>query len=152
MATILAKLLSDAGVQMVNGEGSKAATATSGQAIVQADPSLNAVIVRDAPERMAMYGKLIAALDKPAARIEVALSIIDINAEDLSQLGVDWRVGIRTGSNQQVIIKTTGDRKGIEGGPRSAVWWIRKDSTICWPGSTCWKTKAMPRWSPARPC
>ncbi|MGL4891733.1 MAG: SctC family type III secretion system outer membrane ring subunit AscC, partial [Aeromonas veronii] len=62
VATILAKLLSDAGVQMVNGEGSKAATATSGQAIVQADPSLNAVIVRDAPERMAMYGKLIAAL------------------------------------------------------------------------------------------
>ncbi|WP_203130341.1 type III secretion system outer membrane ring subunit SctC [Aeromonas jandaei] len=116
VATILSRLLSDAGVQMVNGEGSKAATATSGQAIVQADPSLNAVIVRDAPERMAMYGKLIAALDKPAARIEVALSIIDINAEDLSQLGVDWRVGIRTGSNQQVIIKTTGDRKGIEGG------------------------------------
>lgn len=116
LATILARLLSDAGVQMVNGEGSKkGAAVTSGQAIVQADPSLNAVIVRDTPERMAMYGKLIAALDKPAARIEVALSIIDINAEDLSQLGVDWRVGIRTGSNQQVIIKTTGDRKGIEG-------------------------------------
>jgi len=117
LATILAKLLSDAGVQMVNGEGNKkGASATSGQAIVQADPSLNAVIVRDAPERMAMYGKLIAALDKPAARIEVALSIIDINAEDLSQLGVDWRVGISTGSNQQVIINTTGDRKGVEGG------------------------------------
>lgn len=116
LATILARLLSDAGVQMVNGEGNKkGAAVTSGQAIVQADPSLNAVIVRDTPERMAMYGKLIAALDKPAARIEVALSIIDINAEDLSQLGVDWRVGIRTGSNQQVIIKTTGDRKGIEG-------------------------------------
>ncbi|WCH23592.1 type III secretion system outer membrane ring subunit SctC [Aeromonas salmonicida] len=116
VATILAKLLSDAGVQMVLGEGNKGAAVTSRGAIVQADPSLNAVIVRDAPERMAMYGKLIAALDKPAARIEVALSIIDINAEDLSQLGVDWRVGIRTGSNQQVIIKTTGDRKGIEGG------------------------------------
>lgn len=116
VATILARLLSDAGVQTVNGEGSKGAPRLSGQAIVQADPSLNAVIVRDAPERMAMYSKLIAALDKPAARIEVALSIIDINAEDLSQLGVDWRVGIRTGSNQQVIIKTTGDRKAIEGG------------------------------------
>ncbi|WP_421184849.1 type III secretion system outer membrane ring subunit SctC [Aeromonas hydrophila] len=116
VATILSRLLSDAGVQMVNGEGTKGGTSHSGQAIVQADPSLNAVLVRDAPERMAMYGKLIAALDKPSARIEVALSIIDINAEDLSQLGVDWRVGIRTGSNQQVIIKTTGDRKGIEGG------------------------------------
>lgn len=116
VATILSRLLSDAGVQMVNGEGSKGGQVASGQAIVQADPSLNAVIVRDAPERMAQYGKLIAALDKPAARIEVALSIIDINAEDLSQLGVAWRVGIRTGSNQQVIIKTTGDRKGIEGG------------------------------------
>lgn len=116
VATILSRLLSDAGVQMVNGEGAKGVGTHSGQAIVQADPSLNAVLVRDAPERMAMYGKLIAALDKPAARIEVALSIIDINAEDLSQLGVDWRVGIRTGSNQQVIIKTTGDRKGIEGG------------------------------------
>ncbi|WP_440894266.1 type III secretion system outer membrane ring subunit SctC [Aeromonas dhakensis] len=116
VATILSRLLSNAGVQMVNGEGAKGVGTHSGQAIVQADPSLNAVLVRDAPERMAMYGKLIAALDKPAARIEVALSIIDINAEDLSQLGVDWRVGIRTGSNQQVIIKTTGDRKGIEGG------------------------------------
>lgn len=116
VATILSRLLSDAGVQMVNGEGTKGSTSHSGQAIVQADPSLNAVLVRDAPERMAMYGKLIAALDKPSARIEVALSIIDINAEDLSQLGVDWRVGIRTGSNQQVVIKTTGDRKGIEGG------------------------------------
>jgi len=117
LATILARLLSDAGVQMVNGEGNeKGGAVASGQAIVQADPSLNAVIVRDAPERMEMYRKLIAALDKPAARIEVALSIIDINAEDLSQLGVDWRVGIRTGSNQQVIIKTTGDRAGIEGG------------------------------------
>ncbi|MBL0563495.1 type III secretion system outer membrane ring subunit SctC [Aeromonas hydrophila] len=116
VATILSRLLSDAGVQMVNGEGAKGGSSHSGQAIVQADPSLNAVLVRDAPERMAMYGKLIAALDKPSARIEVALSIIDINAEDLSQLGVDWRVGIRTGSNQQVIIKTTGDRKGIEGG------------------------------------
>ncbi|MGY6036566.1 type III secretion system outer membrane ring subunit SctC [Aeromonas sp. AE23HZ002T15] len=116
VATILARLLSDAGVQVVNGEGNKGAVSTSGQAVVQADPALNAVIVRDAPERMAMYGKLIGALDKPAARIEVALSIIDINAEDLSQLGVDWRVGISTGKNQQVIIKTTGDRKGIEGG------------------------------------
>ncbi|VEG97261.1 AscC protein [Aeromonas encheleia] len=116
VATILARLLSDAGVQMVNGEGKKGGASVSGQAIVQADPSLNAVIVRDAPERMAMYGKLIAALDKPAARIEVALSIIDINAEDLSQLGVDWRVGISTGSNQQVIIKTTGDREGIDAG------------------------------------
>lgn len=66
VATILSKLLSDAGVQMVNGEGNKKGSAvTSGQAIVQADPSLNAVIVRDTPERMAMYGKLIAALDKP---------------------------------------------------------------------------------------
>lgn len=115
VATILARLLSDAGVQVVNGEGNKGALSTSGQAVVQADPALNAVIVRDAPERMAMYGKLIAALDKPSARIEVALSIIDINAEDLSQLGVDWRVGISTGKNQQVIIKTTGDSKGLEG-------------------------------------
>ncbi|MCP3287939.1 type III secretion system outer membrane ring subunit SctC, partial [Aeromonas hydrophila] len=72
VATILSRLLSDAGVQMINGEGTKGGTSHSGQAIVQADPSLNAVLVRDAPERMAMYSKLIAALDKPSARIEVA--------------------------------------------------------------------------------
>lgn len=99
-----------------------------------------------------MYGKLIAALDKPSARIEVALSIIDINAEDLSQLGVDWRVGIRTGSNQQVIIKTTGDRKGIEGGAALGSLVDSKGSTICWLGSICWRTRAMPRLSPDRHC
>ncbi|KUE80858.1 MULTISPECIES: type III secretion system outer membrane ring subunit SctC [Aeromonas] len=113
VATILQRLLSDAGIQSVtadNQETTQVASRAPALAMVQADPSLNAVIVRDAPERMAMYQRLIQALDKPSARIEVALSIVDINADQLNELGVDWRVGIRTGNNQQVIIKTTGDR------------------------------------------
>ena len=116
VATILQRVLSDATIQQVTVDNQRipqAATRASAQAGVEADPSLNAIIVRDSPERMPMYQRLIHALDKPSARIEVALSIVDINADQLTELGVDWRVGIRTGNNHQVVIKTTGDQSNI---------------------------------------
>ncbi|MCV5961530.1 EscC/YscC/HrcC family type III secretion system outer membrane ring protein, partial [Escherichia coli] len=53
--------------------------------------------------------KLVAQLDQPQSRIEVALSIVDISANDLRQLGVDWRAGVSVGNNRIVDIKTTGD-------------------------------------------
>ncbi|WP_274533191.1 type III secretion system outer membrane ring subunit SctC [Photorhabdus temperata] len=93
IATILSRLLSDANVTTVTGETASTMGGNhSSRAVVQAEPSLNAIIVRDTPERMSMYAHLINALDKPSARIEVALSIVDINADNLSELGVDWQV------------------------------------------------------------
>ncbi|WP_445496752.1 type III secretion system outer membrane ring subunit SctC [Photorhabdus sp. SF281] len=113
IATILSRLLSDANVTTVTGEtASSMGGSHSSRAVVQAEPSLNAIIVRDTPERMSMYAHLINALDKPSARIEVALSIVDINADNLSELGVDWQVGINTGPRHHIDITTsTGEKR-----------------------------------------
>ena len=108
VATILARVLSDANVVSVEGgQDSPRLPTQSGRAVVQAEPSLNAIIVRDTKDRMPMYRRLIAALDRPSARIEVGLSIVDINAENLAELGVDWRVGIGVGPNKLIDIRTT---------------------------------------------
>ncbi|MDW2150362.1 SctC family type III secretion system outer membrane ring subunit VscC, partial [Vibrio sp. 378] len=71
-----------------------------GGATVEAEPGLNAIIVRDTQARLPLYRKLVAQLDQPQSRIEVALSIVDISANDLRQLGVDWRAGVSVGNNR----------------------------------------------------
>ncbi|MCA6219663.1 type III secretion system outer membrane ring subunit SctC [Photorhabdus sp. UCH-936] len=119
IATILSRLLSDTNVTAVTGEASSSMGGSySSRAVVQAEPSLNAIIVRDNPERMSMYAHLINALDKPSARIEVALSIVDIDANNLSELGVDWQVGINTGPRHIIDITTSagGKKEGKEKG------------------------------------
>ena len=78
-------------------------------ASVEAEPGLNAIIVRDTQARLPLYRQLVAQLDQPQSRIEVALSIVDISANNLSQLGVDWRAGVSVGNNKIVDINTTGD-------------------------------------------
>ncbi|MEH7971237.1 type III secretion system outer membrane ring subunit SctC [Pseudomonas aeruginosa] len=78
-----------------------------------------AVVVRDHKDRLPMYRRLIEALDRPSARIEVGLSIIDINAENLAQLGVDWSAGIRLGNNKSIQIRTTGQDSEEGGGAGS---------------------------------
>lgn len=112
VATILARVLGDANVVAVEGQDSPRSPVQSGRAVVQAEPSLNAILVRDTKERMPMYRRLITALDRPSARIEVGLSIVDINAENLAELGVDWRVGISVGPRQLVDIRTTTENLG----------------------------------------
>ncbi len=57
---------------------------------INADPRLNAIIVHDLESKMPMYEELIASLDKPTSQIEISVSIIDINTQDLQALGVDW--------------------------------------------------------------
>lgn len=59
---------------------------------IEVNPFTNAVIVRDAPERMRSYEGLIAAIDVEPQLIEVEATIIDINTERLRRLGINWRV------------------------------------------------------------
>lgn len=58
----------------------------------QADTRLNAVIVRDTPDRMAQYRRLIESLDVKPRLVEIEVTIMDISQEDLDSLGVDWRL------------------------------------------------------------
>lgn len=58
---------------------------------VEADARLNAVIVRDAPDRLTQYEQLIAALDIEPQTLEIEATIIDVNTERLKELGINWR-------------------------------------------------------------
>jgi type III secretion protein C len=58
---------------------------------VEADPRLNAVIVRDVPSRMAVYEQLINSLDVEPQLLEIEATIIDINTDRMRELGVNWR-------------------------------------------------------------
>ncbi|KEI70835.1 type III secretion system outer membrane ring subunit SctC [Endozoicomonas elysicola] len=67
---------------------------------INADPRLNAIIVHDLESKMPMYEELIASLDKPTSQIEISVSIIDINTQDLQALGVDWNNSGSSSDNQ----------------------------------------------------
>lgn len=67
--------------------------AVADEIYISADPRLNAIIVHDLESKMPMYEELIASLDKPTSQVEISVSIIDINTQDLQALGVDWNSG-----------------------------------------------------------
>jgi len=58
---------------------------------IEADPRLNAVIVRDTPERLARYAALIQSLDVEPQSLEIEATIVDIYTDRLQELGVNWR-------------------------------------------------------------
>ena len=58
---------------------------------IEADPRLNAVIVRDLPERLQRYAELVASLDVEPQSLEIEATIIDINTDRLTELGINWR-------------------------------------------------------------
>lgn len=73
------------------GTGSALVLVEPGQPRVEADTRLNAVIVRDAPERLPQYKQLIGALDVEPQALEIEARIIDIDTERLRELGINWR-------------------------------------------------------------
>ncbi|RZI97361.1 MAG: EscC/YscC/HrcC family type III secretion system outer membrane ring protein, partial [Rubrivivax sp.] len=58
---------------------------------IEADPRLNAVIVRDLPERLDRYAALIKSLDIEPQSLEIEATIIDINTDRMRELGINWR-------------------------------------------------------------
>ena len=62
----------------------------------QADGRMNAVIVRDVPERMPFYDGVIRSLDVKPALVEIEARIIEVSADSIGTIGIDWRA--RSGS------------------------------------------------------
>jgi type III secretion protein C len=54
--------------------------------IIQADPRLNAVLIRDIKERMPEYRKIIEQLDSSTGLVQIEASIIDVDADS----GFEW--------------------------------------------------------------
>lgn len=64
--------------------------------VIQSDSRLNALIIKDTPQRMAIYEELIAVLDVPSKLVEIEAVIVDVNSSRVSELGIDW--GARAGN------------------------------------------------------
>ena len=59
--------------------------------MIEVNRSLNALIIRDFPENMDLYARLIEKLDVPVEQIEINVSIIDVSTEYLHEIGVEWQ-------------------------------------------------------------
>ena len=58
-----------------------------------ADGRMNAVLVRDLPERMAGHEAAIRALDVKPGLVEIEVRLLEVNSDAVESLGVDWRAG-----------------------------------------------------------
>lgn len=99
-------------------DGSVVAPLTQDIVRIEPNPYLNAVIVRDVPERMAAYDSLIRALDVEPQVVEVEASIIDINTDKLRRLGINWRLstggfGFLFGSGNDAADNRLRARRGL---------------------------------------
>ena len=61
-----------------------------GSGSIRPDPRLNAVVVRDAIEKMPMYEELIRSLDQPVPLVEIEATVVDISSDRAEALGVDF--------------------------------------------------------------
>lgn len=84
-----------------NSEQSRSGKAKSGlsedKPRIDADTSINAIIVYDYANKREMYKNLIAELDIEPQQIEIEALIVDIDRNKLSELGVEWTI---TGGSQ----------------------------------------------------
>lgn len=58
----------------------------------------NAVMVRDRQANIPLYARLIEQLDHRPALIDISVTLIDINSEDLGALGIDWSASMGLGN------------------------------------------------------
>ena len=59
---------------------------------IEADPRLNAIIVRDRADRMRVYDQLIRDLDVEPQLLEIQATIVDIDQSKARQLGINWQL------------------------------------------------------------
>jgi type III secretion protein C len=110
-----------------NGGGSPLVLGDLQQVRIEADTRLNAVIVRDAPERLPFYEQLIASLDVEPQSLEIEATIIDVNTDRMRELGINWRGGIGkssvlvgNGSASDTLLQTGGGIVGSAITPAAA--------------------------------
>jgi type III secretion protein C len=81
----------DAATGSDNGVSQPIVLASNGLPQFQADGRMNAVIVRDVPQRMASYNALIRSLDVKPGLVEIEARILEISTDSIDSLGIDWR-------------------------------------------------------------
>ncbi|HEX7986417.1 MAG TPA: type III secretion system outer membrane ring subunit SctC, partial [Duganella sp.] len=81
-----------------------------GRPRIEADPTLNAIMIYDNINKKEMYAALIAELDVQPQQIEIEALIVDIDRGKLSDMGVEW--GIRAGAVTTTMNATTATSQG----------------------------------------
>jgi type III secretion protein C len=71
--------------------GGDAAGGNGAEAVIQADPRANAVIVRDRRDRLPYYDRLVASLDIPVALVEIEATMAEVNTTHIADLGIRWQ-------------------------------------------------------------
>jgi type III secretion protein C len=87
------------------------ASEEDGRPRIEADPSLNAIMIYDNINKRDMYASLIAELDVQPQQIEIEALIVDIDRSKLSDMGVEW--GVRAGAVNSTINATTAASEGM---------------------------------------
>lgn len=67
-------------------------TAAAALPSIVADQRTNAIVVRDSPSRLNSYEPLIRSLDVRPSIVELEASIVEVVSDDVSSLGIDWRL------------------------------------------------------------
>jgi len=75
-----------------------------GRPRIEADPTLNAIMIYDNINKKPMYASLIEQLDIQPQQIEIEALIVDIDRSKLSDMGVEW--GVRAGAVNSTINST----------------------------------------------
>lgn len=66
----------------------------------EADTRLNAVVVRDLPDRIGLYEEFIRSLDIRPVVVEIEARVIEVSTDEFESLGLDWRLTGRRGDIQ----------------------------------------------------
>lgn len=97
-----------------DGEASRSAKpkARDDRPRIDADTSLNAIIIYDHAKKREMYQALIAELDIEPQQIEIEALIVDIDRNKLSDLGVEWSV--KRGNTVVTVNGTKSESVGLD--------------------------------------
>lgn len=92
----------------------KKSSSKDSQPRIEAEPSLNAIMIYDQLSKREMYQSLIDQLDIQPQQIEIEALIVDIDRSKLSELGVEW--GVRSGDGNVVsrVNAMRGDSQGVD--------------------------------------
>ena len=94
------------GDESVSGRSAKSGYGGDSRPRIEADPSLNAIIIYDNGSKRAMYQSLIEQLDVEPQQVEIEALIVDIDRNRLSELGVEW--GARSSSGKVNTVFNSG--------------------------------------------
>ena len=67
------------------------AAAVEGDIVVIANPDNNSLLIKGTPEQLNNIKRLVSLLDVPKRHIEMSVWIVDLQKDELEQLGVTWR-------------------------------------------------------------